>query len=183
MAGLGRLLQFIGWLWLVGGFVLPALDLADITVFPGLILIFVARALRTQAARNAPPEPDEVELVTEPERILNTDRPRVEPKPSPKPSPQPVTIPLQTELSPKPTRPTSREGVIERIAAAGREVEADLTKPGPRKPDLTKPDLTKPDRDEPDVTAPRGETKPMSSEEMIAAAHRRWNADKRPGRS
>jgi hypothetical protein len=183
MAGLGRLLQIAGWLWLVGGFVLPALGLADITVFPGLILIFLARALRTQAARNAPPEPDEVEQAPEPERILNTDRPRVEPKPPPKPSPQPVTIPQQSELSPQPTRPTSRESVIERIAAAGREVEADLTKPGPTKPDVTKPGLTKSDRDEPDVTAPRGETKPMSSEEMIAAAHRRWNADKRPGRS
>jgi hypothetical protein len=178
MAGLGRLLQIIGWLWLVGGFVLPALDLADITVFPGLILIFVARALRTQAARHAPPDPADVEPVVEPERILNTDRPRVEPKPSPKPSPQPVTIPPQTEPSPNPTRPTSRESVIERIAAAGREGEADLTKPG-----RGKPELTKADRDEADVTAPRGETKPMSSEEMIAAAHRRWNADKRPGRS
>jgi hypothetical protein len=57
MAALGRLLQVIGWLWLVAGFALPALDLAEINPFPGLILIFVARALRTQAARNAPPEP------------------------------------------------------------------------------------------------------------------------------
>lgn len=167
------MLQFIGWLWLVAGFVLPALDLADITVFPGLVLIFVARALRTQAARNEPQEPGDVEPVPEPERILNTDRPRVEPKPSPKPAPQPVTIPPQTDLSPKPTRPTPRESVIERIAAAGREVETDLAES----------DLTKSVRDEFDVTASRGETKPMSSEEMIAAAHRRWNADKRPGRS
>lgn len=171
------MLQFVGWLWLIGGFVLPALGLADITVFPGLILIFVARALRTQAARNAPPDPADVEPVPEPERILNTDRLRVEPKPSPKPppSPQPVSIPRQTERPSQPTGPSTRENVIERIAAAGRAVETDLAESDP----------TEPDRDEPDVTGPRGDetTKPMSSEEMIAAAHRRWNTDKRPGRS
>lgn len=175
MAGLGRLLQFIGWLWLVAGFVLPALDLADITVFPGLILIFVARALRTQAARNEPEEPADVEPVLEPERTLNTDRLRVEPKPSPKPppSPQPVTIPQQTEQTPRPTRPTSRENVIERIAAAGREVETDLADS----------DLAESVREEFDLTSTRDEAKPMSSEEMIAAAHRRWSTEKRPGRS
>jgi hypothetical protein len=170
MAALGRLLQVIGWLWLVAGFALPALDLAEINPFPGLILIFVARALRTQAARNAPPEPAAEEQAPE-ERILNTDRVRVEPQPSPKPpppSPQPVTIPRQTDPRPSPSAPSERESLIERIAEAGREAEADLTQP---------------DLGELDVTAPRGSAKPMSSAEMIAEARRRWNTDKRPGRS
>ena len=169
MAAIGRLLQVIGWLWLVGGFVLPALGLADITVFPGLILIFVARALRAQAARNAPPEVVQEQPLEE--RILNTDRVRVEPKPSPKPAPPPpqqVNIPRQTEQGPKPPAPSERESLIERIAEAGREAEADLTETG---------------RAPLDVTAPRGVTKPMSSEEMIAAARRRWNTEGRPGRS
>jgi hypothetical protein len=169
MAAIGRLLQVIGWLWLVGGFVLPALGWADITVFPGLILIFVARALRTQAARNAPPEDEQEPLE---ERILNTDRVRVEPQRPPKPpppSPQPVSIPRQSEPPrPKPTPAAEKESLIERIAESGREVEADLreTVHAPI-----------------DVTAPRGAAKPLSSEEMIAAARRRWNTDKRPGRS
>lgn len=169
MAALGRLLQVIGWLWLVAGFVLPAIGLADITVFPGLILIFVARALRTQAARNAPPEVDEE---PEPEaRILNTDRVRVEPKPAekqPPPAPQQVTIPRQVEPLPKPPASSERDSLIERIADAGREVEAELSET---------------DRAPLDVTASRGTSKPMSSEEMIAAARRRWNTDGRPGRS
>jgi len=164
MAVIGRLLQVIGWLWLVGGFVLPALGLADITVFPGLILIFVARALRTQAARNAPPEEEQARE----ERALNTDRvPQPSPKPPP-PSPQPVSIPRPAEPRPKPTAAAERESLIERIAEAGREAETDLTESGPAPLD---------------VTAPRGAAKPMSSEEMIAAARRRWNTEGRPGRS
>jgi len=169
MAALGRLLQIIGWLWLAAGFILPALDLADITVFPGLILIFVARALRTQAARNEPPEAGGEQKPEE--RVLNTDRVRVEPKPSPKPpppAPQPVTIPRQVEPLPKPTAPSERESLIERIADAGREMEADLSET---------------DHVGLEVTAPRGVSKPMSCSVMLAEALRRCNTDKRPGRS
>lgn len=156
MAALARLLQTVGWLWVIAGFVLPVLNVADPSVFPGVILIFVARALRTQLARHAPPSESEQEP-DEPARVLITERERTAPtsEPARTPPPQPPKPAAETprQSAPTPTEdvsePDDRDELIERIALAGRAVSEPAT-----------------DEERP---------APMSSAEMIAQAKRRWD--------
>lgn len=170
MAGLARIVQLAGWLWVIAGFVLPALGVADPSVFPGVILIFVARALRTQAARHAPPEAAG-EGSVEPGRVLNTERPQPKPTPTPaktvprkpsKPSPQ-VQAPGRT--APRPTADPSvqaaRDDLSERNVVSGRET-------GEHEPEVEKPPATTP------MKADERQA-PMSSAEMIARAKKRWD--------
>ncbi len=94
MARLGRILQLIGWLWFAFGFLGPIfLDFDSISPFPGIVLVFIARVLRTQAARQPPKDPGQVPQPA-PERLLNTERQvRSEEAPSPSVVSQPVTTP------------------------------------------------------------------------------------------
>lgn len=107
MARLGRILQLIGWLWFAFGFLGPIfLDFDSISPFPGIVLVFIARVLRTQATRQTPKDPGQVPAPA-PERLLNTERQaRSEETPSPSVVTQPMTIPQPT---PQPAAQTAAE--------------------------------------------------------------------------
>jgi hypothetical protein len=154
MAGIGRTLQIIGWLWLIAGFVGPRAGLPDVGIFPAFVLIFISRIFRTQARRNAPEETvDEVEPEPQaPERILNTDR-----APRPPPSPEPVVRYSEPEPEPE---PEERNELLERIALAGRDATTEEDSPT---------DAEDAAADAIDVSGS------MSSAEMIAQARKRWD--------
>jgi outer membrane biosynthesis protein TonB len=165
MAALGRLLGILGWLWFIAGFVAPALDIADIEFFPGLILVFVGRMLRGQARRQEP-EPEAEPVTTEPPpRQLNTERTKPEPTPQPVARTPPI---LTTPTSPPPPiapeMPAEEEeeevreklfSAIRSAAAASADDEAGI-------------DV------EVAVKDAAGD-KPLTSEEMIARARQRWD--------
>lgn len=175
MASLGRILQLAGWLWFAVGFLSPMVGYDLVNPFPGLILIFVARAIRTQAARNAPEDDGHEEPAepAQPERPLNTDR---IPTPAPRsPTPDPVARYREAKPAPRPERahvpepgssadeggePDERENIIERIVIAGRQA---TTKESSQ------------ERVDSARSVRSGDTKPMSSAEMIAQARKRWD--------
>lgn len=183
MLVLGRILQSLGWVWLIVGFVGPMFGFRALSFFPGILLVFIARVLRAQAARNAPPE----EVVSEPapERILNTDRvqpppQRAEPRQVPT-TPDPIFRAPETVIPEKVTAETvtperraremdapaiddkgggaGKEGLFERLALAGSALDDDSTHP-------------------PDIDELAGDLSPKSSADMIAEARQRWG--KRP---
>ena len=173
MAALGRILQIIGWLWFAAGFLGPLVGFEEVNLFPGLILIFVARAIRTQAARRAPPEPDEDDRVEEPrpERVLNTERvPRTPPPPAPDPIVRYQRAEAQTTMDEDDEQDDPRSGerdnLIERIALAGRETTTNSESAADRSAGSTL---------ESDHRAVAPKTKPMTSAEMLAQAHKRWD--------
>lgn len=161
MRALGRILQFIGWLWLFAGIFGPRFGLLDVGVPVGLILIFVARVIRNQAERTEMPE-----LGEETSQTAEAPEPVRETRPEPReetPS-QPVR-PTTRYRSPAPERePTERseEGndLLERIVRAGREVDDEMTLPQAGDESTTSEDMRR----------------PMSSAEMIARAHERWDS-------
>lgn len=181
MSALGRILQIIGWLWIAAGFFGPLVNVPGISVFPGIIILFISRVVRRQSEQ-VPRSEDNVEQATEQQetpRILNTERrprpaPEVEPKPAPEPKlalePKQETEPIwriepkhSTEpnqrIEPEPVE-SERGELLERVLLAGQEMAEQSEEP-PR------PEL---------VTDEDG--RPLSSAEMIARAHRRW--DRRP---
>ncbi|MGD2059703.1 MAG: hypothetical protein PVF87_02450 [Acidimicrobiia bacterium] len=178
MAAAGRVLQVIGWIWVALGFFGPFLNLPlDVNLFPGIILVFVARVLRAQAARNAPveyeapaPEPERAEP-----RILNTERSRA-PEPVVKPEPVAKSEPVvEREPKPRPSSARSAAGTTRSESEPERvELEEKLLFAGM--------ELAGKAESEPmsaGEVAELGEsTRPLSSAEMIAEAHKRWN--KRP---
>jgi len=163
MQVLGRILQVLGWLWFLAGIVGPIFGFERFNFFPGLILIFIARVIRAQRGRaeQAETEPQGSQRETPvAERVLNTER-RQQPS-APSPSPQP-TVDSTVDRTPRPEpmarQPEERDDLLERIVAAGREVADEVETsedPGP-------------------PPTPGGRA-PMSSEEMIARAHRRWDS-------
>lgn len=169
---MARVLQIAGWLWFAVGIVGPMVGYDLVNAFPGLILIFVARALRKQAARNAPVEDGHEEPAepAQPERLLNTDR--IQNPASPPPSPDPVARYREAEPAPRPERAYvpepgraadeagEREDIIERIVIAGRQA---ATKESSQ------------ERVDSARSVRSGDTKPMSSAEMIAQARKRWD--------
>lgn len=154
MAALGRVLQVIGWLWLISGFVLPMFNLPDLGFFPGLILVFVARILRRQADRQqlpdtsmGPVEPSE----TPPQPASREIRPAPTPEPARR-LPPPV-------LDPEPDRDVVLEQVV--LEAADRVDEVEMMADDAEMPASDPGD---------DLLAT-----PKSSAEMIADARKRWN--------
>lgn len=168
MRVLGRILQVIGWLWFAAGILGPVFGLDRISFFPGLILIFFSRVIRAQSARTESREPQTEPEDTEPApRPLNTERHHpAAPSPSPQfdtAAPQPTREHVDEPLPP--TGP--RDDLLERIVAAGREITEDTTDEPVDTGQSIGPD--------PDIRA----GKPMTSEEMIARAHRRWDSKRR----
>ena len=162
MTALGRILQAIGWLWLALGFFGPAFDLPiQPNIFPAIIILFLARILRSQGERSAPEEPAEAQPVEqEPQpRALNTDRVR---SPETPPQKSPPSAPM-TQSSRAPTPEARRQEMLEQILVAGTDLATETASPDPS---------PVPDEDVPGTSAP------MSSAEMIAQARGRWN--KRP---
>ncbi len=162
MAALGRILQVVGWFWVLAGFFGSIAGYEGINIFPGLILVFVARAIRNQAAKRTRDEPEEVatEPQEQPQRVLNTERVA-----RPQPAPEPVVRYQKSEEqmaagSEEPASPES-DGLIERIVLAGREEAGEDMEheAGPWQD-------------------PAGDDRSpvrMSSAEMLARAHERWN--------
>lgn len=145
-------------MWVAASILIPMLGFGGLNLFPGIVLVFVARAIRTQAARNAPTDPEEVEpepQIDSSERILNTER-RQPPSP-----PAPAQSYRAPEQRPEPAA-SERNELLEKIVLAGRET-VEETSPGldERAPE-----------EEIDVMGP------MSSAEMIARAHKRWDRGK-----
>lgn len=173
MAALGRILQIIGWLWFAAGFLGPLVGLDDVSVLPGLILVLVARAMRNYAARHAPLELDEDDRVEEPrsERVLNTERvPRTPPETAPEPVVRYQRAEVQARMDQDDEEddpePEERGVLIERIALAGRETIAAREETAS---DSSGDSIAASDR------AGGSRKKPMTSAEMLAQAHKRWD--------
>jgi hypothetical protein len=155
MAALGRILQIVGWFWVVGGFLAPMAGYERINILPGLVLIFGARAIRRQAASRREPDEEPATAAEEaPQRILNTERIS-----RPAPPPEPIVRYREAEEQAadeiEETMPES-DDLIERITSASRDRETDPVVPaamaGDRVPDTR-----------------------LSSAEMIARARERWD--------
>jgi hypothetical protein len=171
MAALGRILQVIGWLWFIAGFVGPMFDFDSVNPFPGLVLVFIARIFRARARSEMPPGPGDVAGEPQPSPV---ETPRPQPRQqTPPPPPKRVEAPPAEEPKPesKPERPVDeRNQLLERIAMAGREASDEPALPKPEKGAPSKKDDSKPS----DMVKT-----PMSSAEMIAQARKRWDSNKR----
>ncbi len=162
MGALGRILQIVGWGWLAYSFFAPMLGLPRIDIFPGIIIVFIARVLRVQATRRTTSE-EEVSF-----EDLSTGETRPQPE-RPKVEKKPVRTVLPAEPKPRPTRspapkaketPTGaeRDAMLEKILLNGQELAEGTAEK---------------------VVAAADETPvKLSSAEMIAQARQRWN--KRP---
>lgn len=162
MSALGRILQVVGWLWVVYGFVSPAFGLPDLSFFPGIVLVFVARILRNIGQRREMPDLGEAEPEAEPEpasapRMMNTERQRQARQEGPE------TPVLEPEPEPSPQRRNQLLDQIVGPGAGGGEAEVE-----PQSDDEVDPDTQVP-----------SSRKPLSSAEMIARAHERWDSKPR----
>jgi hypothetical protein len=158
MSALGRILQAIGWVWVIAGFAGPFGGFDVGGALPGVVLIFIARVLRTQAARKSP---EDVALESdEPTRILNTERPTITPPATRPPVVQPRVYPTPTRSVGVP-EPSTEDDPLAKFLAGGDE-------PGPTK-ETTSPDST------PSVSSESADDKPKTSAELIAEARRRWD--------
>lgn len=170
MAALGRILQVLGWLWLAFGLFGPDHPLLDLGVPFGIIVIFVARVIRNQAATSDLPElgdrsgdgsaPAEQEREKRPEprarpepRTRPESRARPEPRPEP---PEPAYSIHEPESEPE---VEERSELLEQIVGAGREIDEEMS--GPMGSDDSETEESR---------------RPMSSAEMIARAHERWDS-------
>lgn len=155
MAAFGRILQIVGWFWVVGGILAPMAGYERINILPGLILIFGARAIRRRASRRE--EPDEgpvTEAEEAPQRILNTER-----LSRPAPPPEPIVRYREAEeQAADEFEAISAESdeLIERITSADRDREPDPVVP-------------------PAMARDRVPDSRLSSAEMIARARQRWD--------
>jgi len=156
MAAVGRILQVVGWVWVAVGLFGSMVGLPDLNFFPGIVLVFLSRALGRQARRN---EPDELAADTAPlpERQLNTERVQTQ-EPAPSPRAQGLARPVETTAKPsgQPSPPEERNEILERILAAGSDVAGDSRPAEPEESSLEA-------------------GQPMTSAEMIAQARKRWN--------
>jgi hypothetical protein len=176
MAAIGRVLQVIGWLWFIAGFVGPMFGFESLNLFPGLVLIFIARMFRTRARGEMPPGPGEQETRPEPQPV-ETLRPQPREQPPPQPAPKP-SAPSQssearseTKAEPEYVRPVEeRNQLLERIALAGSEAADEQATTQSGKPSAASKKGAKPAEEA---------RAPMSSAEMIAEARKRWDRNKR----
>lgn len=171
MAALGRILQIAGWLWVLAGIAGSMFDFESVNVFPGFVLIFIARILRARSRSEMPPAPGESPEESQPassgsgrpEPLQQTPPPapaRVERKTPPAPKLEP-----ESESEPEPKRPVQeRNELLERLASASREAAK-----GPAGVDL----------DETESEPVEDTRTPMSSAEMIAQARQRWDRSER----
>jgi hypothetical protein len=173
MAAIGRVLQLIGWLWVLVGFIGPRVDLDafgldSIGVLPGLILIFIARAFRARARAEKEEDLGQARPDVRPRSVEARPERRQAPPP---PAPARTTPSPPAERKPRPEPkveppPAEEADLLERIVLAGSSAAGELSAA-----DLEE-ELRSMRRDD-------DERKPMSSAEMIAQARRRWD---RPGR-
>lgn len=170
MAALGRILQIAGWLWLIGGFFGSIFGFISLNLLPGIILVFVARVIRNQANTREMPDLGEQPSVEEQQQPV-TPTAEAPPQRQPPPSPEPYVLETPSRREPAPeTQPRPR--------------------PAPRRRDLLEEVVgLDPDRDEDDASEETAmtsdqmtdteERRPMSSAEMLARAHERWDSKDR----
>jgi hypothetical protein len=170
MAAIGRILQVIGWLWFVAGFVGPLFDFESVNPFPGLVLVFIARVFRARARSEMPPGPGDVGAEPQPAQV---ETPRSQPRQPAPPTPKRVETPPLEQPKPETRleRPVDeRNELLERIAMAGRESADEPVLPRLEEKGAT---LDKGDQKPTDVVKPH-----MSSAEMIAQARKRWDSNR-----
>ena len=169
MAILGRILQFVGWLWIGASFFGNFIDLPNFGFFPGLILVFLSRLIRTQAKRQERAKEADEPIGATPEsslpRPLYTERSKQTPEAA-KPEPVTRTAPKASPVRQQVVWPKEesgaepeRDSLSEEILVAGSELADDKAAEGP-------------------VLEPSYEGKPLTSAEMIARARQRW--DRKP---
>lgn len=176
MKGISRILAALGTALMIAGVLGPIFGFNGGTFIPGIVLLFIGRAMAKQASRSK--NGGETGQPT-PQRALNTER-RPEPATSP---PPPRREPPARRTEPEPTpgpKPAEREAMLESILLAGSEVAdekasgdlpADEMETGPR---MTSGEMI--------TGAGAGRTRGgdmegtprKTSEEMIAEARRRW---------
>lgn len=147
MSSLGRVIGWIGWLWVVAGILGPAIGLPQLNVFPGFILVLVGRVFRQRRERQPMESLGVGEAPEVPERPLLTDVRRSAPAPR-------RAEPLVYRAEPEP-EPPSRDDQLEQILSPRPEVEIDEVMEAP--------------------AAEVPEDTPLSSAEMIARARDRYN--------
>lgn len=175
MTALGRLLQVIGWLWIAVGFLGPIVNIPDVSVFPGIIILFASRVIRKLGEQAGREERDAEQVEEqEPSRPLNTERsqppvmerktPEPELIPPERPRQRPVPAPEEnaTTVPSSATEPEERTDLSNRVLLTGGR-----TTDKPKRP--VYPTKT--------ASAPEQEA-PLTSAEMIARARRRW--DRKP---
>jgi hypothetical protein len=170
MAAIGRILQIIGWLWFIAGFVGPVFDFESVNPFPGLVLIFIARIFRARARSEMPPGPGDVGAEPQPAQVETR---RSQPRQQTPLPPKRVETPPVEKPNPEPRleRPVDeRNELLERIAMAGRETAEEPANPRLEKKGAT---LEEGDDEPSDVVKPQ-----MSSAEMIARARKRWDSNR-----
>lgn len=159
---MGRILQVVGWLWIVAGFLGPIFEFESVNPLLGLILVFIARIIRARARSEMPPLETQPEPQTESSDGARAERRQRTPPPPPARQEHPAPTAPQPETEPRQSA-EERDDLLERIALAGREADEDIAEP----------DLG-------DLQTEGTETRtPMSSAEMIARARRRWDRSKR----
>lgn len=168
MTALRRILQVIGWVWIAAGLFGSVVDLPGVSVFPGIILLFISRVIRKQTgqipSRDDHDDEDEEEAAMRPDpRPLNTEReyrPVPEPvsksRPMQEETPAPASSRQEADADPD---EEDRSELLERVLLAGKERAEESLEP--RYPEIG-----------------LGPDRSLSSAEMIARAHRRW--DRRP---
>lgn len=169
MAALGRILQIAGWLWLIGGFFGSIFGLISINLLPGIILVFVARVIRNQANKREMPDLGEQPSVEQQQQPAapTTETPRQR-QPSPSPEPYVLETPSRREPAhepqPSPKPAPRRRDLLEEIVGLDPERDDDASEETP----MTSDQMTGTE-----------ERRPMSSAEMLARAHERWDSDRR----
>lgn len=165
MSILGRVLQVIGWLWMAASVLGRFVELPDFNFFPGLILVFVSRVLRTQNRRRQPVEEVVVETAApsstsgprrlnterskEPQQTISTATIKTPPKAPPPAKTEMVWPKDQSAVSPQ------RDDLNEQLLVAGSELERAKA--------------------EPPILERSHDGKPLTSAEMIARARERWD--------
>lgn len=162
MAAIGRILGFIGFVWLAVGLFGGLVNLPDVSFFPGIILLFISRVVRKQAERSdrvEDGEDGEQDVPQEAPRMLNTQRPRMpRPQPAEPMTSTPGSLPQSPRAETTVYEPEERDATLERILLAGTEVADDAS-----------------DVEPPDESGPDESGRMYSSAEMIARAHERWD--------
>lgn len=163
MGAFGRILQVIGWLWLAFAFFGPMFNLPRLDIFPGIIIVFVARVFRAQATRRERADAGEMlQAETRPQQVQprkpRRETPRVEspvPPTESKPKPKPKPTPSSVRPEPKMPDAAEREVMLEKILLTGQELAEESV--------------------EEQIAVADETPQKMSSAEMIARAHERWN--------
>lgn len=161
-------MQIAGWLWLIGGFIGGLIGFISLNLLPGIILVFVARVIRNQADTREMPELGEQPSVEEQQRPP-VSTVEVPPQRQAPPSPEPYVLETPTRREPTPEpRPDPKPGPRRRLLeeVVGLDPDSDDDASGER-------DLP------PDQPADAGQRRPMSSAEMLARAHKRWDSKDR----